>query len=121
MSKKMKGSALGGDCGADCIGRMLLIPTADFSAGTLRSSGPRRTATRLWWSSSSPRARDSMSKTITGRALVATASAARYSTRQRTSLGRFTALIGAAMKGHTLVVEQLIAAGARLDVQDSDG
>ncbi len=36
-------------------------------------------------------------------------------------LGRFTALILAAMKGHTLVVEQLIAAGAALDVQSNEG
>ncbi len=36
-------------------------------------------------------------------------------------LGRNTALIGAAFKGHTLVVEQLIASGAALDVQSSNG
>ncbi len=47
--------------------------------------------------------------------------AARYSTRQLTALCRNTALILAAFKGHTLVVKQLIAAGAALDVQNSDG
>ena len=36
-------------------------------------------------------------------------------------LGRLTALIAAAMTGHTLVVEQLIAAGAALDVQRNNG
>ena len=36
-------------------------------------------------------------------------------------LGRSTALIYAALKGHTLVVEQLIAAGAALDVQNGKG
>ena len=36
-------------------------------------------------------------------------------------LGRSTALIYAALKGHTLVVEQLIAAGAALDVQHNKG
>jgi hypothetical protein len=36
-------------------------------------------------------------------------------------LGRRTALVVAAMKGHTLVVEQLIAAGAALDVQSNYG
>ena len=36
-------------------------------------------------------------------------------------LGRSTALIGAAMYSHTLVVEQLIAAGAKLDVQNNKG
>ncbi len=36
-------------------------------------------------------------------------------------LGRGTALMLAAWKGHTLVVEQLIAAGAGLDVKDNDG
>ena len=36
-------------------------------------------------------------------------------------LGRCTALMVAAWKGHTLVVEQLIAAGAGLDVKDNDG
>ena len=35
--------------------------------------------------------------------------------------GRSTALILAALKGHTLVVEQLIAAGAALDVQENYG
>ncbi len=52
---------------------------------------------------------------------MATASAARYSARQLTSRGRITALIVAAFKGHTLVVEQLIAAGAGLDVQSTNG
>ncbi len=36
-------------------------------------------------------------------------------------LGRCAALLLAAMKGHTLVVEQLIAAGANLDVQNIHG
>ena len=36
-------------------------------------------------------------------------------------LGRCTALILAAAKGHTLVVEQLIAAGAGLDLKENDG
>ena len=62
-----------------------------------------------------------MSKTITGRALVPIESAARYSTLQLTSLCRRTALIWAAMYSHTLVVEQLIAAGAALDVQNNKG
>jgi hypothetical protein len=39
----------------------------------------------------------------------------------RRYLGRITVLIVAALNGHTPVVEQLIAAGAALDVQDSDG
>ncbi len=39
----------------------------------------------------------------------------------RRRLGRETALILAAIEGHTLVVEQLIAAGAALDVQDNEG
>jgi len=34
---------------------------------------------------------------------------------------RWTALILATANGHTLVVKQLIAAGAGLDVQDNDG
>jgi hypothetical protein len=63
-----------------------------------------------------------MSKTTEGRARVPTASAARYPTRQLTGLlGRHTALIFAAIGGQTLVVEQLIAAGARLDVQSNSG
>jgi hypothetical protein len=62
-----------------------------------------------------------MSKTLAGRALLPTASAARYSTRQLNALRRSTALILAALKGDTLVVEQLIAAGAKLDVRDNDG
>jgi hypothetical protein len=42
--------------------------------------------------------------------------------RQLTGLlGRLTALSWAASEGHTLVVERLIAAGAALDVKDSDG
>ena len=36
-------------------------------------------------------------------------------------LGRSTALISAATNGHTPVVEQLITAGAALDVQDNEG
>ncbi len=48
--------------------------------------------------------------------------ALRYQNRQRTGiLGRNTALIWAAYNGHTLVVEQLIAAGAALDVQGNKG
>ncbi len=48
--------------------------------------------------------------------------ALRYQNRQLTGLlGRLTALIWAAYKGQTLVVEQLIAAGAKLDVQESKG
>jgi hypothetical protein len=62
-----------------------------------------------------------MSKTTKGRALVTTASAARYSNRASCLPGRYTALIWAAMKGHPLVVEQLIAAGVKLDVQDHEG
>ena len=50
-----------------------------------------------------------------------TASAARCSTWQLTCLCRSTALIGAALEGHTLVVEQLIAAGAGLNVKDNCG
>jgi hypothetical protein len=38
---------------ADCIGRTLFNAATDFSAGTLRSSGPRRRATRSWSSCSS--------------------------------------------------------------------
>ncbi len=52
---------------------------------------------------------------------MATASAARYRNWKLTALCRFTALIFAAFNGHTLLVEQLIAAGAALDVQNSDG
>ncbi len=49
-------------------------------------------------------------------------SALRYQNRQLTGLlGRLSALIWAALKGHTLVVEQLIAAGAALDVQYNEG
>jgi hypothetical protein len=61
-----------------------------------------------------------MSKTTKGRARVRTASAARCSTRS-CLIGRNTALIVAAVKCHTLMVEQLIAAGAALDVQENDG
>ncbi len=50
-----------------------------------------------------------------------TAMAARYSTLQLTALCRNTALILAAFKGHTLLVEQLIAAGAALDIQNGKG
>ncbi len=54
---------------------------------------------------------------------MATASAARYSALQLTSLcrDRDTALTWAALMDHTRVVEQLIAAGAALNVQDRDG
>ncbi len=59
-----------------------------------------------------------MSRTAIGRARVPSELALRYQNRQLTGLlGRFTALIVAASNGHTLVVEQLIAAGAKLDVQ----
>ncbi len=122
MSKKMKGSALGGDCGANCIGRMLLNPATDFSAGALRSSGPRRTDTRSWSTSSSPLAPPSMSRTTMGRALVPSELTLRYQNRQLIGLlDRNTALFVAVFKGHTLVVEQLIAAGAALDVQSNAG
>jgi hypothetical protein len=48
--------------------------------------------------------------------------ALRYQNRQLIGrLGRLTAFIWAAMEGHTPVVEQLIAAGAKLDVQDNYG
>jgi hypothetical protein len=121
MSKKMKGSALGGDCGADCIGRMLLNPATDFSAGALRSSWPRRTATRPWSSSSSPPAPPSTSKKTTGRNVGPSSLALRCQpTAHGTSLGRQTALFEAAFEGHTLVVEQLITAGAALDVEEND-
>ena len=73
-----------GPC-ADCIGRTLLYPAAAFLADSLRSSRLRRRAKRWWSSSSSPPARNSMSRTTLGRARVASASAARYSTRQLTS------------------------------------
>ncbi len=57
-----------------------------------------------------------------GRALVPSSLALRYQNRQlMVFLGRCAALIGAAFNGHTLVVEQLIAAGAALDVQSSNG
>ncbi len=36
-------------------------------------------------------------------------------------LGRCAALLWAALEGQTLVVEQLIAAGANLDVQERNG
>ncbi len=45
-----------------------------------------------------------------------------YENRQLTGLlGRSTALICAAWKGHTFVVEQLITAGAGLDVKNNEG
>ncbi len=48
--------------------------------------------------------------------------ALRYQNRGLTGLlDRFTALFEAASVGHTLVVEQLIAAGAALDVQSNEG
>ena len=56
-----------------------------------------------------------------GSALVPTAASARHPNRASRVLGRSTALIAAAFEGHTLVVEQLIAAGAALDVQESNG
>ena len=53
------------------------------------------------------------------------AASARYPNRASCLRGRSTALILAAilaaMEGQTLVVEQLIAAGARLDVQNIHG
>ena len=63
-----------------------------------------------------------MSQKTTGRALVPSELALHYQNRQLTGLlGRTTALILAASKGHTLVVEQLVAAGAKLDVQNIVG
>ncbi len=63
-----------------------------------------------------------MSKTAMGRALVPSELAFRNQKRQLFGLlGRFTALLWAYFEGHTLVVEQLIAAGARLDVQNNIG
>jgi hypothetical protein len=63
-----------------------------------------------------------MSRTTTGKALLLSELASRCQNRQLTGLlGRNNALILAAVKGHTLVVEQLIAAGARLDVQNNEG
>jgi hypothetical protein len=57
-----------------------------------------------------------------GRALVPIESALHFQNRQlMVFLGRCAALLWAAMEGHTLVVEQLIAAGANLDVQDHEG
>jgi hypothetical protein len=57
-----------------------------------------------------------------GAARVPSELALRYQNRQLTRLlGRNTALILAASEGHTLVVEQLIAAGAALDVQNTGG
>jgi hypothetical protein len=57
-----------------------------------------------------------------GAALVPNEWALRYQNRQLTGLlGRNTALILAASEGHTLVVEQLIVAGAALDVQNNIG
>ena len=57
-----------------------------------------------------------------GTAIVPSKLALRYQDRQLFGLlGRLTALIGAASNGHTLVVEQLIAAGANLDVQSGNG
>jgi ankyrin repeat protein len=63
-----------------------------------------------------------MSKTTKGRAVVPSELALHRQIRQLTGLlGRNTALICATWKGHTPVVEQLIAAGAGLDVQDNEG
>ncbi len=63
-----------------------------------------------------------MSKTAMGRALVPSELALRYQNRKLFGrLGRLTALIWAYFEGHTLVVDQLIAAGARLDVQNNIG
>ena len=63
-----------------------------------------------------------MSRTAKGTALVPSELALHCQIRQLTGLlGRSTALILAALKGHTLVVEQLIAAGAALDVQSNEG
>jgi len=107
---------------ADCIGRTLFNVATDLSAGALRSSWPRRRVTHAWSSSSSPPAPDSMCRTAKGTALVPSELALRCQIRQLTGLlGRRTALVLAAMKGHTPVVEQLIAAGAGLDVQNNEG
>ncbi len=63
-----------------------------------------------------------MSKTAMGRALVPSELALHYQNRPLFGLlGRLTALIWAYLEGHTLVVDQLIAAGARLDVQNNIG
>ena len=63
-----------------------------------------------------------MSKTLAGRALDPRELALRYQNRQLTGLlVRDTALFEAAFEGHTPVVEQLIAAGAALDVQSNEG
>ena len=63
-----------------------------------------------------------MSRRAKGWACVPSKLALRYQNRQLTGLlGRNTALIVAAYNGHTLVVDQLIAAGAALDVQNSKG
>ncbi len=55
---------------------------------------------------------------------MAAVASARHQKLAATSLGRSTALILgslAAMEGHTRVVEELIAAGANLDVQNNYG
>jgi hypothetical protein len=107
---------------ADFIGRTLFNAATDFLAGSLRSSWPRQRARRLWSSSSSPPAPDSMSRPAKGTALVPIEFILCPRNRQLTGLlGRTTALIWAVSKGQTLVVEQLIAAGARLDVQNNEG
>jgi hypothetical protein len=63
-----------------------------------------------------------MSRTAMGTAIVPSKLALRYQDRQLFGLlGRLTALIWAASNGHTLVVEQLIAAGAKLDVRYNNG
>jgi hypothetical protein len=63
-----------------------------------------------------------MSRPAKGTAVVPSGLALCYENRQLTGLlGRSTALICAAWKGHTFVVEQLIAAGTRLDAQSNSG
>ncbi len=62
-----------------------------------------------------------MSKPTKGTALLPTATALRYSKGGSRLLDRNAAVILAAKNGHTPVVEQLIAAGAALDVQNNEG
>jgi hypothetical protein len=93
-------------------------PAADSSAGSLRSSGPRGRVTCSRSSSSFPPAPASISRATMGtsqytrvRWLCDIRAGSRF-------VGRDTALILTAAKGHTLVVKQLIAAGAGLDVKE---
>ena len=77
---------------------------AAFPAGALHSSWARWRATRRWSSSSSPPARESMSRTITGRALgpigSPTSSGARYATRQLTFRQVHCAQLGSVTRPH---------------------